>query len=139
MPKTNPQTNNAGLTREQLIAVSFPRGTNIDDDIKEQIAVLMLKRNGVFAIRKTAPKGYGPDYMVWAALKHSRHWSEWSNLASWNEGHTGRLIMAEPADRDLFHRAFDQLSCAFRDLKNETNRAHAARTRRADKLGAANK
>lgn len=97
------------------------RGIVLDGDIIGALSECCVKRKTptgpVFALRKTDPKG-GAPYFVFKAFKFARHASAWGNLACWGEGFTARLMMATDEERDIFNRAFDQLTQGGRNNGN---------------------
>lgn len=127
---TRESVNTHGQTKRVVLANSFPASAHIDTDILEALESIMVKRNGVFTLLRNCPAGYGPRALIWLALHNAKHAANWGNLASWNEGCTGRLIMANEKDRELFNRAFDQLADAFRAFKTETNAQYKERVKR---------
>jgi len=92
---------------EWINASNARRSVKLDDDVMQALAKCCIKRNGVWRMRKTDPKG-DTEYMAFKAFHIARHASKWGDLAPWNEAFTGRLMRANDDDRDLFDRAFDQ-------------------------------
>lgn len=129
--------NNSGITKTQLVNSAFPKSANVGQDVLDAIETITIKRNGNWTILKNAPAGNGKKALIWFAVKNARHAVNWNNLAAWNEGLTGRLIMASEEDREFFNKAFDQLVVGFLALQNESKADKKKRLSENEKIAKA--
>lgn len=93
------------------------KNDSVDPDIIDGLVSICVTKKGIHSIRKTQPSPTKAprQYFTWKAYKLAGHVARWGNLAPWNEGLTGALMLASEEDREYFNRAFDQLTdCARR-------------------------
>ena len=101
-------------SKAQYIAQS-PQAQHLTPKVKSAMELIVVKRNGIYSIRKTKPNKNNPSAQaVFMAMDTAKHTANWGDLNSWNESQTYSLMLMKQPDRDLFDSALDCFNNAFK-------------------------
>ncbi len=117
-------TNKDGHT----LAEVFERQGTVPVQFRETYAALIVKRDGYFAERKTAPKigdtvESARAMGMWFGLHNARHARQWGYLPANTQTLIGRLILAPAALSEAAQATYDEVFDYLTGIKTATEAA----------------